>query len=87
MPFMQQVPGLDVNEVQDGYVVYQPEQDRVHYLNPTASVIFEFCDGLQSDNEIIASVATAFELPAERHAEIRACLSNLQAEGLIAPKA
>jgi PqqD family protein of HPr-rel-A system len=87
MTVMAQVPGLDVNEVQDGYVVYQPVQDRVHYLNQTAAVIFEYCDGLQTEDEIIASVAAAFELPADRQGEIRDCLSNLVAEGLIAQKA
>ena len=37
--------GLDVNEVPDGYVIYQTEADRVHYLNKTAAIVFELCDG------------------------------------------
>ncbi len=87
MTVMAQVEGLDINEVQDGYVVYQPSEDRVHYLNTTAAVIFEYCDGLQSADDIITQVATAFDLPADRQGEIRQCLDNLIKEGLVAPKA
>jgi PqqD family protein of HPr-rel-A system len=86
MAVMAQVEGLDVNEVQDGYVVYQPVQDRVHYLNTTAAVIFEYCDGLQTAEEIINQVAAAFEVPEARQGEIRACLDNLVKEGLVAAR-
>ena len=85
MPVMKQVEGLDVNEVQDGYVVYQPEQDRVHYLNTTAAVIFEYCDGLQSEDEIITQVALAFDVPEARRGEIHACLRDLIKERLVEP--
>ena len=87
MPIMKQVDGLDVNEVQDGYVVYQEVQDRVHYLNTTAAVIFEYCDGLQTEDEIITQVAAAFEVPEARREEIRACLADLVKQGLVAPQA
>jgi PqqD family protein of HPr-rel-A system len=87
MAMMAQVDGLDVNEVQDGYVVYQQVQDRVHYLNATAAVIFEYCDGLQTQEDIIRQVAAAFEVPEARQDEIRACLDNLVKEGLVAAKA
>src|SRR5437762_3878064 len=39
------IDGLDVNEVKDGLIVYEPDRDRVHYLNGTAAVVFLFCDG------------------------------------------
>jgi PqqD family protein of HPr-rel-A system len=84
---LSQVAGLDVNEVQDGFVVYHPEQDRVHYLNTTAAVIFEYCDGLQTEDEIITQVAAAFEVPVARRDEIRACLENLKHEGLVVVQA
>lgn len=87
MVVMRQVDGLDVNEVQDGYVVYQQAQDRVHYLNTTAAVIFEYCDGLQTEDEIIRQVAAAFEVSEARQEEIRACLDSLVKEGLVAAQA
>jgi hypothetical protein len=32
-------PDLEINAVSDGYVVYQPGRDRVHYLNQTAALL------------------------------------------------
>lgn len=78
-----QADNLEVHEVPDGYIVYQSVQDRVHYLNKTAAVIFEFCDGKLDADSIVQRVAKAFELDASSHAEIRACLDSLVKEGLI----
>ena len=34
---------LQVSEVPDGLVVYDPTSDRVHYLDPVSTVVFELC--------------------------------------------
>jgi hypothetical protein len=78
-----QASNLEVHEVPDGYIVYQLERDRVHYLNQTAAVIFEFCDGTLGPDEIVARVARAFELGPAAHDEIRVGLASLVKEGLI----
>ena len=49
--------GLDVNEVPDGYVIYQTAADRVHYLNKTAAIVFELCDGARGADDIVARVS------------------------------
>jgi hypothetical protein len=36
---------LEIHTVADGYIVYDKEADRVHYLNQTASLILELCNG------------------------------------------
>jgi hypothetical protein len=79
-----QAENLEVNEVPDGYIIYQTARDRVHYLNKTAAVVFEFCDGNLDADSIVARVAQAFELadPA-KNAEIAACLGSLIEEGLV----
>jgi hypothetical protein len=74
---------LEVHEVPDGYIVYQTLQDRVHYRNKTAAVIFEFCDGSLETDDIVARVAMAFDLGNSGHAEIRAGLDSLVKEGLV----
>ena len=38
-------PGLEINEVTDGFLVYQRDRDRVHFLNATATLVLESCDG------------------------------------------
>lgn len=78
-----QAANLEVHEVPDGYIIYQTERDRVHYLNATAAVIFEFCDGRHAPDEIVSRVATAFEIGPSGHDEIRAGLESLMKEGLV----
>ena len=36
---------LEINEAEDGLVVYDPAEDMVHHLNPSAALIFDLCDG------------------------------------------
>jgi hypothetical protein len=76
---------LEVHEVPDGYIIYQTARDRVHYLNKTAAVIFEFCDGKRDQADIVSRVANAFELPPRMHDEVTTCLNLLMREGLLLP--
>ena len=76
---------LEVHEVPDGYIIYQTARDRVHYLNKTAAVIFEFCDGNRGETDIVSRVANAFELPPRMHDEVATCLNLLIREGLLLP--
>ena len=52
--------GLDVYPEADGYVVYQPARDKVHFLNHTAVFVLELCDGLHSATEIKAIFRVTF---------------------------
>jgi len=74
---------LDVHEVPDGYIVYDNARDRVHYLNKTAAIIFEFCDNKLDMDEVVGRVAKAFDLGPSAHAEIRVGLDLLLREGLV----
>jgi hypothetical protein len=74
---------LEVHEVPDGYIVYQTEQDRVHYLNKTAAIIFEFCTGSLRADDVVARMTRAFDLNAAAESEIRDGLNSLIKEGLV----
>jgi hypothetical protein len=78
--------GLKVNQVHDGYIVSHGSRDTVCYLNTTASVIFEFCDGSLDAQEIVARVARIFDRGDSAHAEIRSCIDTLIKEELIQSK-
>ena len=52
---------LQVNYLEDGCVAYQPEQERVHFLNQTAALVLELCDGRHGLQEIEAQVAAYFD--------------------------
>ncbi len=75
---------VEINPVADGYVLYQPSRDRVHFLNATAVVVYELCTGKHTADEIAAMVQQAYELEAAPTAEVAACLDNLRQEGLVA---
>jgi len=74
--------GLETDEVEDGFVVYQPDRARVHYLNPTANLILELCDGDLTAAQIADLIAQAFELAEPPVQEVEEALATLQAEGL-----
>jgi hypothetical protein len=75
--------GLDIHEVPDGYIIYQPDRDRVHYLNRTAAILLEFCDGELPAEDIVSRVASVYDLGPSAHDEIRAGLDSLKKEGLV----
>ena len=77
------VDGLDVNQVKDGLIVYDPARDRVHYLNNTAAAIFTLCDGDHDADAIAATVAELFGADAPTRDEIDECLDQLVSEGVL----
>lgn len=76
--------GVDVHQVVDGYVVYDEDRDRVHYLNHTAAVVLELCTGSNTREQIVGLLGRAYELPEPPAAEVARCLAQLDEEGLIA---
>jgi len=74
--------GLETDEVEDGFVVYQQERSRVHYLNPTANLILELCDGELTAAQIADLIAQTYELPEPPMQEVEDALATLAAEGL-----
>ncbi len=77
------VDGLDINVVEDGYVVYQPQRRKVHFLNHSAAVILELCDGRRSTDEIVSAIKEAYQLSKPPEAEVAQTLKDLDQEGLI----
>jgi Coenzyme PQQ synthesis protein D (PqqD) len=75
--------GLEVHEVPDGYIVYQGNRDNVYYLNNTAAVVFEFCDGKRDAEDIVGRVAKIYDLAGSADKEIRDCVDTLVKQGLI----
>ena len=79
------VESLEVNEADDGLVVYDPARDQVHHLNPSAAVIFDLCDGSRDLEAIAAVLADVYGLPEPPVTEARAGLDELAERGLILP--
>lgn len=75
--------GLQIDEVEDGFVVYQADRARVHYLNPTARLILELCDGTLTAPQIAGLISQTYRLPDEPRQEVDDALAALQTEGLV----
>ena len=77
------VEGIEISEVADGCVIYDPKEDRVHYLNQTAGVILQLCDGKVTAGELPALVQAVYDLPEPPVAEVTECVQKLIEEKLI----
>ncbi|MGA8538114.1 MAG: PqqD family protein [Terriglobales bacterium] len=75
--------GIEIHAVGDECAVYETAADRIHYLNPTAALILEFCDGDHSPAEIAALVQEAYGLPGAPLAEVNGCLNSLKEIGIV----
>jgi hypothetical protein len=78
-----QAAGLEVTHMPDGWVIYQEKTDRVHFLNPTAALVFELCNGRHTSKEMATILHDAYQLTAPAADEVESCISNLLAEGLV----
>jgi hypothetical protein len=74
---------VDINEAPDGLVIYDGVEDRVHYLNATASAVFVLCTGENDEAAIAHELRASFDLPELPVAETRECLDSLSAQGLL----
>jgi hypothetical protein len=74
---------LEVNEADDGLVVYDPTHDQVHHLNPSASIIFDLCDGTRDAEAIAEILGEAYELAAPPRDDALAGLEDLAERQLI----
>lgn len=75
--------GLEINPMPDGYMVYDPSLDRIHYLNPTSALILELCDGANSVDEIASAVGDCFSLTDAPLDVTAACIQQLAMENLV----
>jgi hypothetical protein len=78
-----QAEGLEVNRLSDGYVVYQADRDRIHYLNHTAVLVLEMCTGTLRADEMPILLKKAYDLSEPPTDEVAECLTKLLDEGLI----
>jgi hypothetical protein len=75
--------GLDISAAENGFIVFQPEVERVHYLNHSAVLVLELCTGNNSTHEIASLVQEAYSLPSPPHQMVDETVANLDAQGLL----
>lgn len=75
--------GLEPVPTEDGYIIYEQANDRIHYLNPVAALIFELCSGSNSPSEIAQLVRETFGLTDLPVSEVDEALNKMKSEGLL----
>jgi Coenzyme PQQ synthesis protein D (PqqD) len=79
----QQIEGLDIEETDEGYIIYEPDRDRVHFLNSTAALILELCNGMNSIDGIAGLVQETFHLADPPTQAVQEVLTQMKDEGLL----
>lgn len=79
----QKADGLAMHAMDDQFVVYEASTDTIHYLNPSAALVLEFCDGDHSLSDIAAVVQETYGLDCAPLGEVDGCLVDLRKTGLI----
>ena len=82
---LQQSPDLEISKMPDGCVIYRPSSDRVVFLNMTAAVILDLCDGNLTLGDIRSILHDAYDLEDFPQAEFDACVTTLLDQGLVVP--
>ncbi len=61
----QQKTGYRLEALDDELLLYHPGQTTIIYCNPTASLVWQLCDGTRTIGEMIDLLSAAYEQPAE----------------------
>ena len=80
---LQRTEGLEINIVDDGFVVYQLDRDRLHYLNHIAGVILELSNGDNTEADIVTLLRDVYRLADDPAKEVAQGIELLRAQELI----
>ena len=56
--------GCETSFMADGIVIYQVAREKVHYLNPTAAIVYRLCGDRASAEQIAGYLQRTFSLQA-----------------------
>lgn len=78
-------PDLMVERFGRETLIMHTASDRVHFLNPTAQVVWELCDGHHTAAEMAAALREQFAAPSEQDvaADVAAVLADFAAHDLL----
>lgn len=68
----------------DGFIVYNHESNLVHHLNPSASIMWQLCDGDATVKDLAQEIAEEYELEIDRvRYEVAGLIGELDTLGLV----
>jgi hypothetical protein len=81
--FPKRVAGLEINTIEGGFMAYQPDRNRVHYLNHTAVLVLELCNGRNSVARIARLIQNIYSLPNTPESEVAEIMARMESEALV----
>ena len=76
---------VTIQDVGEEFLVLNLATNELHHLNATASWIFGRCDGITTEQSIIADLVASFAVePSVAQADVMSVLEQLRLRGLIA---
>ena len=75
------VGGFETVEVHDGFIIYDEANEKVHYLNATAAIVYSLCDGEKPVSDVEAFIRSAYELNEDY--PLRQFFVDLEKAGLV----
>lgn len=68
----------------DGFIVYNHESNLVHHLNPSASIMWQLCDGDATVKDLAQEIAEEYQLEMDRvRYEVAGLIGELDTLGLV----
>jgi hypothetical protein len=75
---------LTVVELEGEAVIYDDTVRQVHYLNRTATIVFNLCDGSSTVKDLAGDIADAFSLqPREVESQVRTLIRSFREAGFL----
>jgi len=75
---------LVMRDVNDELAIYDHKTAQFHFLNPTAALILELCDSLNTVEDIVREISEIFnQSPASLKADVHRFLASLTEKQLI----
>src|SRR5256885_5381467 len=77
---------LTVCNIDGEAVVYDPDGSELHYLNHSAALVLDLCDGEATVKQMSTAIADVYEEPiADVEKQVRSVVRQLQALNLLVP--
>jgi len=84
-----QKSSIMIRDLDEETMLYDPDTNHVHILNKTALLIWQFCDGRHSIEDIVKIIARAcFLIPGEKDEnrikqDVRAIINEFEVQGMV----
>jgi hypothetical protein len=75
---------LAVVEIEGEAIIYDDRNGQLHHLNPTATILFNLCDGKSTAKEFAVDIAEVYGLPLrDVERQVRALIREFRQAGLL----